>query len=89
MIADGVLPTNDGPGYVLRRLIRRSARYGKLLGIQSPFLSKLLPAVRESVGNEYDELNERSSAIEQILTVEEERFSKTLIQGNEHLYDEI
>lgn len=89
MIADGVLPTNDGPGYVLRRLIRRSARYGKLLGIQSPFLSKLLPAVRESMGNEYDELNERSSAIEQILSVEEERFSKTLIQGNELLYDEI
>lgn len=89
IIADGVLPSNEGTGYVLRRLIRRSVRYGRLLGIDKPFLIDLLPAVRESIGEEYTELVERSSAIEQILSVEEERFLKTLVQGNELLEAEI
>ena len=59
MIADGILPANDGTGYVLRRLIRRCVRYGRLLGIEEPFLTKLLPVVRESIGDEYQELKER------------------------------
>ena len=81
MIADGILPTNDGGGYVLRRLIRRCVRYGRLLGIDKPFLTGLLPVVRESIGDEYHELVEQSSAIEQVLSTEEERFSRTLAQG--------
>lgn len=89
MIADGILPTNDGGGYVLRRLIRRSARYGKLLGIDRPFLTELLPSVRESIGDEYTELVEQSCAIEQILKTEEERFTKTLTQGSDLLESEI
>ncbi|MDD4159912.1 MAG: alanine--tRNA ligase [Synergistaceae bacterium] len=89
MIADGILPTNDGGGYVLRRLIRRSARYGRLLGIDRPFLTELLPSVRESIGDEYSELVEQACAIEQILKTEEERFSKTLTQGSDLLESEI
>ncbi len=89
MIADGILPTNDGGGYVLRRLIRRSARYGRLLGIERPFLTELLQSVRNSIGDEYTELTEQACAIEQILKTEEERFSKTLSQGSDLLDSEI
>ena len=89
MIADGILPTNDGTGYVLRRLIRRSVRFGRLLGIDKPFLTDLLPVVRASVGDEYSELSEQSSAIEQVLSTEEERFSRTLSQGSELLDTEV
>lgn len=89
MIADGILPANDGGGYVLRRLIRRSVRYGRLLGIDRPFLTELLPAVRESMGDEYTELVEQASAIEQVLSTEEERFSRTLSQGSDLLESEL
>ncbi|MBQ9882020.1 MAG: alanine--tRNA ligase, partial [Synergistes sp.] len=89
MIADGVLPTNDGTGYVLRRLIRRSVRFGRLLGVDRLFLTDLLPVVRDSIGDEYHELVEQSSAIEQVLRTEEERFSRTLSQGSELMYSEI
>lgn len=89
MIADGILPTNDGGGYVLRRLIRRCVRYGRLLGIEHPFLTELLPVVRESIGDEYSELTEQASAIEQVLSTEEERFSHTLSQGSDLMYSEI
>lgn len=89
MIADGILPTNDGTGYVLRRLIRRCVRYGRLLGISEPFLTQLLPVVRDSIGDEYSELNEQSSAIEQVLSTEEERFSRTLSQGSDLMDSEI
>ena len=89
MIADGILPTNDGGGYVLRRLIRRCVRYGRLLGIERPFLTELLPVVRESIGDEYSELIEQASAIEQVLSTEEERFSRTLSQGSDLMDSEI
>lgn len=89
MIADGILPTNDGTGYVLRRIIRRSLRYGRLLGIDKPFLAELLPVVRESIGDEYSELLEQSSAIEQVISTEEDRFSRTLTQGSELLESEM
>ncbi|MDO4987435.1 MAG: alanine--tRNA ligase [Synergistes sp.] len=89
MIADGVLPTNDGGGYVLRRLIRRCVRYGRLLGIDKPFLTDLLPVVRESIGDEYHELVEQAETIKQVLSTEEERFSHTLAQGSELMYSEI
>lgn len=89
MIADGVLPSNEGTGYVLRRLIRRCVRYGKLLGIEKPFLSKLLPSIIETFGEAYIELEENSPTIVQILNTEEERFLRTLVQGNELLESEI
>lgn len=89
MIADGVLPANDGGGYVLRRIIRRSARYGKLLGINEPFLTKLLPVVRESIGDEYSELAEQEELIAKVISIEEERFHRTLTQGSELLDGEI
>ena len=89
MIADGILPQNDGQGYVLRRIIRRSVRFGRLLGIEEPFLTKLLPSVRASVGDIYTELTEHSATIEQILSTEEERFGKTLAQGTELLDAEL
>lgn len=89
MIADGILPANDGTGYVLRRLIRRCVRYGRLLGIEEPFLTKLLPVVRESIGDEYQELKEQAATIEQVLSLEEERFSRTLAQGSDLLDSEI
>ena len=89
MIADGILPTNDGGGYVLRRLIRRSARYGRLLGLDRPFLTELLPSVREAMGDEYSELTDQASVIEQVLGTEEDRFSRTLSQGSELLESEL
>lgn len=89
MIADGILPTNEARGYVLRRLIRRSIRYGKLIGIGRPFMSELLPAVKKAMGDEYAELEEQSFAIEQVLNTEEERFGKTLSLGSELLESEL
>jgi alanyl-tRNA synthetase len=89
MIADGVLPSNDGPGYVLRRLIRRSVRYGRLIGIDRPFLASLLPVVNEIMSDPYVELKEHGSAINQIISLEEERFGHTLSQGIELLENEL
>lgn len=89
MIADGVLPSNEGPGYVLRRLIRRSVRYGRLLGLDRPFLLELLPKVNEIMAGAYDELIKQKSTIEQILSSEEERFGNTLSQGIELLETEM
>ncbi|MDR1508901.1 MAG: alanine--tRNA ligase, partial [Synergistaceae bacterium] len=89
MIADGVLPSNDGPGYVLRRLIRRSARHGRLIGLDKPFLTGLLPVVSEIMSGAYNELIEHRSAIEQIISLEEDRFARTLAQGMEILDREL
>ncbi len=89
MIADGVLPTNEGPGYVLRRLIRRSVRYGRLVGIERPFLTGLLPVVDEIMSAQYPELVEQRSTIEQVIDLEEQRFGRTLAQGTDLLEDEI
>ena len=89
MIADGILPSNEGTGYVLRRLIRRCVRYGRLLGIEKPFLTDLLPVVRNSIGDEYQELTEQTSTIEQVLSLEEKKFSSTLAQGNDLIDTEI
>ncbi len=89
MIADGILPSNEGPGYVLRRIIRRSVRFGRLLGIERPFLLDLLPVVNDIMCNPYEELLRERSTIEQILEMEEERFSRTLSQGMDLLEDEL
>ena len=85
MISDGILPSNEGGGYVLRRLIRRCVRFGRLMGIDHAFLTGLLPVVAASIGDEYSELEEQKAFIKQVLELEEARFSKTLAQGSDLL----
>ena len=87
MIADGILPSNEGRGYVLRRLLRRAARHGKLLGIQGSFLADLSKKVIEVSGSAYPELEERKDYIHKILTVEEDKFSATIDQGTAIIHE--
>jgi alanyl-tRNA synthetase len=89
MTADGVLPSNEGPGYVLRRLIRRSVRYGRLIGIERSFLLDLLPVLNEVMSDPYTELAEQSSAIRQLIGSEEAKFGRTLTQGIDLLEEEL
>lgn len=89
MIADGILPSNEGRGYVLRRLLRRAARWGRLIGLRKPFLSGMLPTVIELMGNHYREIPERENAIRQVIDFEEAKFGKTLGQGSALLEAEI
>ena len=81
MISDGVLPANEGRGYVLRRLIRRAARHGKLLGIEGLFLTKVCQAAIAQSEGAYPELAEKREYILKVLNLEEERFQKTIDQG--------
>lgn len=81
MISDGIMPSNEGRGYVLRRLIRRAARHGRLLGIDGMFLSKLSETVIESSKDGYPELEEKKSMIFKVLTEEENKFNKTIDTG--------
>ncbi len=89
LIADGVLPANGGRGYVLRRLIRRAVQMGTGLGLASPFLPLLLPVVTQTMEGARPELEERKSLIEGVLTAEEERFARTLADGNRLLGREL
>ena len=81
MISDGIMPTNEGRGYVLRRLIRRAARHGRLLGIDGMFLAKLSETVIEGSKDGYPELDEKKDFIFNVLNQEEEKFNKTIDQG--------
>ena len=81
MISDGIMPTNEGRGYVLRRLIRRAARHGRLLGIDRQFLAELSATVIEDSKDGYPELEEKKSFIFKVLSQEEEKFNKTIDQG--------
>ncbi len=81
MISDGIMPENVGRGYVLRRLIRRAARHGRLLGIQGKFLAKLSETVIEGSRDGYPELEEKKEFIFKVLTQEEDKFNKTIDQG--------
>ena len=81
MICDGVLPSNEGRGYVLRRLLRRAARHGKLLGVNEPFLYKIIDTVIHENECQYPELREKQSYITKVIKTEEENFAKTIDAG--------
>ncbi len=81
MVSDGILPSNEGRGYVLRRLLRRAARHGKTLGIEGAFLFKLCDVVIENSKNAYPELFEKKDYIKKVIKLEEERFDETIDQG--------
>ena len=81
MISDGIMPSNEGRGYVLRRLIRRAARHGRILGIDGKFLAKLSETVIEGSKDGYPELEEKKAMIFKVLTEEENKFNKTIDQG--------
>ncbi len=82
MISDGILPGNEGRGYVLRRLLRRAARHGRLLGIQKNFLAGLTDYVIDVSGDAYPVLVEKRDYIRKIISIEEEKFSETIDQGS-------
>ncbi len=85
LICDGVVPSNEGRGYVLRRLLRRAARHGKLLGIKETFLADIVPVVAKENLSEYPELTEKLDYIKKIVSIEEEKFSKTIDSGMDML----
>ena len=81
LISDGVMPSNEGRGYVLRRIIRRAVRHGNKLGAQGAFFYKLVAALIEQMGQAYPELAKQQEIIEKVLRIEEEQFGKTLERG--------
>jgi len=83
LLADGVVPSNEGRGYVLRRIVRRALRYGRQLGFDGVFLADVVPAVIRTMGDVYPELAARWPVVEQLLRTEEERFSRTLNVGTD------
>src|SRR5699024_4295446 len=84
-IGDHALPSNEGRGYILRRLIRRAVRYAKNIGIEKPFMYKLVPTVADIMYSYYPEVKEQQDHIMRIIQVEEERFMETLQDGIERL----
>ncbi len=89
LVGDGVIPSNEGRGYVLRRLLRRAARHGRLLGINGPFLQTLSETVIELNKKSYPELSDNAQYIKKVIGVEEERFAKTIDSGSTLLLAEI
>ncbi|WP_297688849.1 alanine--tRNA ligase [uncultured Anaerococcus sp.] len=87
LVSDGVIPSNEKRGYVLRRLIRRAYRHGKLLGIEGAFLNKIVDKVVETYKAEYDELVDNQENIHKVISDEENRFQKTINQGLDILND--
>ncbi len=87
LISDGVMPSNEGRGYVLRRIIRRAARHGKMLGIEGTFLAQISQVVIDESKDGYSELEEKKDFILKVLTQEEEKFAKTIDQGLSILSD--
>ena len=81
LAADGVLPSNDGRGYIFRRVLRRAVRHGKLLGLEGPFLAEAADTVIDLFKGHYAELAERRDRIVEVLSVEERKFSQTLATG--------
>ncbi len=89
LMSDGVVPSNEGRGYVLRRIIRRALRYGRQLGLEGPFLHQLVAVVGEMMGGQYPEVIERRDVVVTQLGQEEERFAKTLNRGTDVAQREI
>jgi len=81
LVIDGILPGNEGRGYVLRRILRRAVRFGKILGLNEPFFYRLVPAVIEMMKHAYPEVGEKQEYVEQVIRMEEERFLTTLNDG--------
>ena len=88
MICDGILPSNEGRGYVLRRLLRRAARHGKLLGVNEPFLYQVVDTVIHENEGQYPDLREKQSYITKVIRTEEENFART-IDGGIRIYNEM
>ena len=84
-IADGALPSNEGRGYVLRRILRRASRFGRVLKLEEPFLHKLVPTLCELMSDAYPELTEKSTHIKLVIGTEETLFNQTLGRGINHL----
>ena len=84
-IADGVQPSNTDRGYVLRKILRRAVRYGRMLGLQKPFLADVLPQLTSMMGEDFPELKAAQNRIAEILTLEEEAFIRTLLRGGQLL----
>ena len=89
LVVDGVLPSNEGRGYVLRRIIRRAARHGHQLGCKKPFFYQLVEALDHEMGDAYPELRQNRGHVERVLQKEEQRFAETLEQGMRILEDSI
>ena len=89
LIADGVLPSNEGRGYVLRRIMRRAMRHAYMLGVKEPMIYKLLPTLQKEMGDAYPELYARETLIKETIEIEEERFGRTLDKGLKLLDDEV
>ena len=89
LVVDGVVPSNEGRGYVLRRIIRRAIRHGHRLGVTEPFFHLLVAALDKEMGEAYPELRNRRAAVERVLLQEEERFAETLEQGMRMLEESI
>ncbi len=81
LISDGVMPSNEGRGYVLRRILRRAARFGRQLGFSGPFLARVIQSVVENLGEAYPLLRERQQFVERVVSIEEEKFDRTLSLG--------
>ena len=88
LIADGVLPSNEGRGYVLRRIMRRAMRHVHILGVNEPLIYKLLPSLQKEMGDAYPELYKAETLISETIRCEEERFIKTLDKGLKLLDEE-
>ncbi|MDR2583523.1 MAG: alanine--tRNA ligase [Fibromonadaceae bacterium] len=82
-IADGALPSNDGRGYVLRRILRRASRYARLLNQKEPFINRLVPTLAQTMGKAFPEIRERADFVAEVIRSEEERFIRTLDAGLE------
>ncbi|MGI6712950.1 MAG: alanine--tRNA ligase [Bacillota bacterium] len=81
LVADGVLPSNEGRGYVLRRILRRAVRFVKVLGREEPFLCEMVPSVVRLMGDAYPEIKQKQEYIQKVIRIEEERFHETLSDG--------
>ncbi len=89
MVCDGVVPANEGRGYVLRRIVRRALRHGHKLGATGPFFADLVPALVREMGDAFPELKQREAQIRKVLRTEEEQFARTLDQGMRVLTEEM